>query len=152
MSPRIRRRPAISGEAGRGRYVRFVLARRNRASGVADGIFGVAWRLAESSRTARADHTHLSELLDWVSDHLPDPTRVNRSRSKGARRRNSRGISWLKDDATVYLAKFRQLSAILEKYGHRVEMIWEDRVGYIVYEDEFQVVAEPFADTGTEGD
>ena len=131
--------------------MRFVVARKHPHSGVADGIFGPAKRLWRSERAVRADDDRLGDLLHWFSEHLPHPTRANRSRSKGAWRRNPRGISWLKDSATVHLRKLRALAAILAKYGYRVEMIWEDRVGYIVYEDEFQVLAEPFADTTTEG-
>ncbi len=38
---------------------------------------------------------------------------------------------------------------ILEAHGHQVRMIHERRVGVIVYEDDLQVIAEPFADTET---
>jgi hypothetical protein len=41
------------------------------------------------------------------------------------------------------------MSVVLEKYGHPVTMLTESRVGYVVYEDELQVVAEPFSDTQT---
>jgi hypothetical protein len=42
-----------------------------------------------------------------------------------------------------------QLASILESHGYVVAIVREERVGYIVYEDEHQVVAEPFADTRT---
>jgi hypothetical protein len=38
---------------------------------------------------------------------------------------------------------------ILEKYGHPVAKLTETRVGYVVYDDELHVVAEPFSDTRT---
>ena len=41
----------------------------------------------------------------------------------------------------------RGLVAILQNHGIPVRMLKADRVGYVVYEDEYQVVAEPFADT-----
>ncbi len=28
-------------------------------------------------------------------------------------------------------------------------MLWEERIGHVVYEDDYQVVAEPFNDTRT---
>jgi hypothetical protein len=43
------------------------------------------------------------------------------------------------------------LARVLEGYGHPVSLLREERVGYIVYEDEFQVIAEPFSDTKTTG-
>jgi len=44
-----------------------------------------------------------------------------------------------------------RLKNILETYGHPVAIIGETRIGYIVYEDDLQVVAEPFSDTQTSG-
>ena len=41
------------------------------------------------------------------------------------------------------------LKRIAEACGFHITVIREDRLGYIVYEDEFQVVAEPFKDTQT---
>ena len=35
--------------------------------------------------------------------------------------------------------------AILQNHGVFVDMLKTDRVGYVVYEDKFQVVTEPFA-------
>ena len=101
---------------------------------------------------ATADDVRLTELLDWFADHLPEPKRLNRSRSKGHDRRATRGISWFRDSATKFISRMRELAGLLEAYGFRVAMIHEDRIGFIVYEDEFQVVAEPFSDTRTEGD
>ena len=40
-----------------------------------------------------------------------------------------------------------EIKRILEANGHVVHVLREDRVGYVVYEDKAQVVAEPFADT-----
>jgi len=41
------------------------------------------------------------------------------------------------------------LKVLLERYGHFVEVVKEPRVGYIVWEDAYQVIAEPFTDTRT---
>ena len=41
------------------------------------------------------------------------------------------------------------LKAILEQYGIHVDLIKSDRPGYIVYEDENQIAAEPFQSTET---
>jgi len=47
------------------------------------------------------------------------------------------------------VAFVRFVRRILAEYGYPVELVSEERVGYIVYEDDVQVVAEPFADTRT---
>jgi len=154
VTPRIRRRAEVPGRTRAVGYVRFVLKRRNRASGVADGVFEAIREVESSLRAGHADHERLRELDQWFDEHLPSPARrrVSKSKSIYSYGRNARGIAWLKDTATECISRMRELVAILEKHGHRVEMIREDRVGQVVYEDEFQVVAEPFADTKTEGD
>ena len=40
-----------------------------------------------------------------------------------------------------------QIKVVLENDGHSVVMLSKSRVGYVIYDDEFQVVAEPFLDT-----
>jgi tRNA splicing ligase len=42
-----------------------------------------------------------------------------------------------------------EIRRVLERNGHVIEMLSEVRIGYIVYEDTFQVVAEPFSETRT---
>ncbi len=41
------------------------------------------------------------------------------------------------------------IKRILEMHGHMVVVLHETRVGYIVYEDDVQVIAEPFYNTRT---
>lgn len=41
------------------------------------------------------------------------------------------------------------LAACIAKCGHATTELRTERVGYVVYEDELQVVAEPFLDTPT---
>lgn len=55
-------------------------------------------------------------------------------------------MCWFKATATEHIAKMREMSCILEQNGFYVRVIKAQRPGYIVYEDEYQVVAEPFAD------
>ena len=43
----------------------------------------------------------------------------------------------------------RNLTHILDSHGINVEMLKTAKPGYTVYEDEFQVAAEPYSDTNT---
>ena len=45
------------------------------------------------------------------------------------------------------LDKAFDLTALLTDHGYHVEVLRTGRVGYILYEDAHQVVAEPFGDT-----
>ena len=131
------------------RFIRFVRARRNPDSGVEDGIFTLAYELRDSASVDLADREVLSENLAWFEEHLETPTRFNRTTSKGFYRRKTRGIAWFKDTATEHLARMHKIKAVLERHGHVVVMLSELKVGYVVHDDAFQVIAEPFSDTQT---
>ena len=88
-------------------------------------------------------------MLAWFAQHLAKPPRFNRSRSKGYLCRTSKGIAWLRHTAVDHISRMYDLKRIAEANGHTVRVLSEDRVGYVAYEDEFQVIAEPFADTQT---
>jgi hypothetical protein len=56
-------------------------------------------------------------------------------------------VCWFKTTATVHLAKMHEMRCVVEQSGVWVYVIKTPRPGYVVYEDEFHVVAEPFAET-----
>ena len=130
------------------RFIRFVLA-KHRASGFEAGVFTLAYKLRDSPDLDAADRALLAEHLAWFDENLERPTRFNRSKSKGFYRRNTRGIAWFKDCATEHLERMHQIKAILERYGHAVAMLSKSRVWYVIHDDRFQVIAEPFSDTQT---
>lgn len=66
---------------------------------------------------------------------------------EGYERRQTRGIAWFRDTAADHIGRGQQMAVVLETHGYHVSMLREERVGYVVYEDEHQVIAEPFADT-----
>lgn len=43
----------------------------------------------------------------------------------------------------------REFESVLERFGMTVVMVRARRLGYVLYEDEFQVSAYPFSDTPT---
>ena len=43
----------------------------------------------------------------------------------------------------------RELCRLLNEHGVTTEMLRSERPGYIVFEDEFQIAAEPFFETKT---
>jgi len=126
-----------------------VLAQRHPDSGVEDGLFRVAYALRDDPAVSEEHRRVLKENLSWFEEHLREPKRFNRSTSKGFYRRTTKGIAWFRDSAAECLARMHEVKGILEAEGHVVRLITEERVGYVVYEDEMQVIAEPFADTRT---
>ena len=100
-------------------------------------------------RLKAADRELLAESLEWFGRNLDTPTRFNRSKSKGFYRRRTRGIAWFKDLLPEHVARMHQIKSVLERYGHPVVVLTESRVGYVIHDDAFQVIAEPFSDTQT---
>ena len=130
-------------------YVRFVMEKPVPISGVREGIFAAAYNLKRTGRLSSADEHHLTSLLSWFEKNLPTPKRFNRTRSKGYYRRATKGIAWFKSSATTHLARIHELAELLDRYDLRSEIVKSERPGYIVYEDDSQVIAEPFRDTRT---
>ena len=112
-------------------------------------MFQVAGGVRDNPLVAVADRDAIAGLLSWFSEHLKTPERFNRTRSKGYQRRRPRGIAWFRDSAVEHLARMHQLKTLLEANGCVVSVLTSARIGYVVYEDEHQVIAEPFADTRT---
>jgi len=130
-------------------FIRFSVRKRDRDSGVESGALQVAYGLRDDPSVPIGDREALAETLLWFETHLETPARFNRTTSKGHYRRQTRGIAWFKDTANEHLAQMYALKVLLERYGHFVEVVKEPRVGYIVWEDAYQVIAEPFTDTRT---
>lgn len=91
----------------------------------------------------------LEDLLDWFRKNLSIPTSFTRTKSKGYYRRDTFGISWFKPTSKQHIEQSFELIALLELNGYPIEILKTKRVGYVVYEDDVQIVAEPFSDTKT---
>lgn len=130
--------------------VRFVVPTIiDRESQTATGVVHVAHNVVDDIRTSDEIRRELSAALQWLEDHLDVPNRFNRTKSKGWYRRETRGISWLRTSATEHVAVMQRIVAALTRAGYVVREIQADRAGYVTYEDDHQVVAEPFRDTPT---
>lgn len=128
-------------------YLRFVLPSTVDGFGAREGFFTAAYTLRDDPTVDSATRQRLAELLSWFETNLTTPARFNRSSSKGSYRRATAGVSWFKSTAVEHVQKARELASFLAENGQIVEVLRSERVGYIVFEDDVQVVAEPFADT-----
>jgi hypothetical protein len=127
-------------------YVRFVIGETDPDSGRRQGLFQAAKKLRVSGMLTHEDAGHLKAIRSWFNEHLERPARLAiSSRSNG----KAQAISWFKDTATTHIEKMREMQEVLERNGLLVQMIKAKRLGYVLYEDEFQVAAYPFGDTPT---
>ena len=127
-------------------YLRFAIAEIDKDSNRRLGIFHAARNLCENHTLMSYEEETLLDIRDWFNENLEKPTRFTNSKPPYYRKQ-SKAVSWFKDTAVEHLEKIRQMAKILDSYGIRVTVFTAERVGYVVYEDEFQIVAEPFRDT-----
>ena len=125
-------------------FIRFVIADRDKSSGRRQGLFQAAGALRASGRMSGADLDRLDELQRWFDEHLARPERFSLSARAN---RKAQAISWFRDSASEQIARMREYQALLESYDIPVQMLREKRPGYVVYEDEHQIVAYPFSET-----
>ena len=127
-------------------FVRFVIKDRDRDSGRRQGLFQAAAALRDAGVLSAKDDDRLERIWGWFNKHLERPARLSLSSRPHSK---AQAISWFRDTATEHIAKMREFQEVLERYGLAVQMLKAKRLGYIRYEDEFQVIAYPFSDTPT---
>jgi hypothetical protein len=124
--------------------IRFVTDGRHPPYGHRTGIFPSAYKARRENWLAAGRHDELCDLLIWFSGNLPVPDRFTASRNHNA---THSGISWIRTSAAGHMSRLRRIANLLQSTGVPVQELRTARPGYILYEDDFQVVALPFRDT-----
>jgi hypothetical protein len=128
-------------------FLRFVVQERNRQSGFRYGFLRGAEVIRRRGSLSVHEDQRLSEIFEWFNRRLPVPSKYSRTRN--ASHKVSRCLAWFKDSASDHIALAREVAELLRQHDLVVETILTERPGFIVYDDEFQVVAEPFSETPT---
>lgn len=118
-------------------YVRFVIGCSDETSHVERGIFHAATQALEWQDITGHDADKLSKLLAWFSGNLEKPTSFGRDKLRF-------GICWFKTNSTQHISRISEMAHILEHNGIVVSKVSTNKPGYVIYEDEWQLVAEPF--------
>lgn len=118
-------------------YIRFVIGRNDEDSHVEQGVFQAAAQALEWQSITGSEADELNELRTWFNENLEKPTSFGRDKLR-------LGICWFKTDATEHVSRVWAMVRILERNGIYVKKIRTDKPGYLIYEDEWQLVAEPF--------
>lgn len=126
-------------------FIRFVISKNDEDSGRRQGIFQTLVDARDDDLLLEHEVDRVKEIHNWFNEHLKKPASFNKSARHNTL---NKAISWYKDTANEHISYMRELAYILENHGIFVETIYTDRPGYIVYEDEHQITAEPFDDTG----
>jgi len=125
-------------------FIRFRISEKDLGSGKPKGLFAAIDDLEQAGELSSYELDHLKSLDRWFNKNLPVPTALSKS---GKPHATPIALSWFKDSASGYISKMRDIAGILEEHGISVTMLYTQKPGYIVYEDDFQVAAQPFPDT-----
>ena len=123
-------------------FIRFVSGDIHANSHVEVGLFCAAYKLRYEGDLPEYELNVLLDLLGWFNVNLESPFEFRLRKSW----RSDRAVCWFKSSAHEYLAKARDMVALLENNGVYIRTIKSERAGYLLYEDEAQVLAQPFAD------
>jgi len=127
-------------------FIRFVIHHIDSDSGRRQGLFQALAELERSGELHGYEQLEYERINLWFRRNLMRPHSFSRSTKTHAKKV---AISWFKAEATEHLANMRVFAQILREHDIEVDELKSERPGYIVYEDPFQVAAEPFKDTDT---
>lgn len=118
-------------------FIRFVIGSKDDESHVERGVFQAVAQALEWKDITGSDAEQLNELEEWFNKNLKKPSSFGRDKLR-------LGICWFKTDATEHISRIWEMVQILERNGIYVKKIRTDKPGYVIYEDDWQLVAEPF--------
>ena len=131
------------------RFVRFVTGVSDPDDGTPLGVFAACYDLLRDEDTGETMAAELRAYLDWFKEHLEVPDRFSRYAytSRGFRGVRGHAICWYRSSSQNFIRHMWTLVRILREHGITVTKITTENPGYVAYEDEYQVVAIPVADT-----
>jgi hypothetical protein len=123
-------------------FIRFVSGEIDEDSHVAAGLFRAAFKLLQEVRLPDYEYEALREPMDWFDDNLKTPYDYRLEPAWLA----ERSLCWFKPTAHEYLRRAWEMVTILENRDIFIYTLKCQAPGYILYEDEEQVLAFPAAD------
>ena len=96
-----------------------------------------AQELRERGEFDRYELEAVTRIIEWFNENIKVPSILKK---KGY----NRCISWFKPESKTSLELMWELYHLLQSKGVSVEVLKNDEIGEILYEDEHQVVAQPW--------
>jgi hypothetical protein len=99
------------------------------------GLFTALYRLETAGSLSNYETSWFGEQERWFNEHLQKPSGLT----------TPAAVLWFKSTATEHITRMRALVELLEHKDVPVVVLETDKPGYIVYEDDHQIAAVPFA-------
>ena len=120
-------------------FVRFVVGSDAENAAWLTGVITEARLLRDAGELYDYESERLEAIYDWFKEHLPCPPFQSKLRAGEWTRE---AVAWFRAEAGEPIRQIWDLVAILREHGVPVRMITTEKPGKIVYEDDYQVVAE----------
>ena len=120
-------------------FVRFVAGADAENAAWLNGIITEARLLRDRGELYDHESERLEAIFNWFNEHLPCPPFGKKLRSGEWTRE---AVAWFRSEAKGPVSRMWDVVALLKEHGVAVRMITSAKPGEIVYEDEYQVVAE----------
>jgi hypothetical protein len=118
-------------------YIRFVVGADYENHRWLTGVITEAKSLRECGELLDFEVERLREINDWLKDNLPVPPFSTDYRLL-------KGSCWFKSQAGDAIEKIWEIVALLKQHDIPVRMLRSTMPGKILYEDDFQIVAEEY--------
>lgn len=118
-------------------YIRFVVGLEQDTPTLQTGVVTELRMLMEEEESELAPYeiTYIKAFFEWLSLNLNVPPFKEEGWGPDA-------ISWFKDSADQFIVRFWEMKVLLENHGKFVRVLKTDSPGEVLYEDEYQIVAE----------
>lgn len=120
-------------------YVRFVVGTDAENAAWLNGVITEAQLLRERGDLHGYESDYLEIIFAWFNENLPCPPFRRNFRT---RKWTRDAVCWFRPEAERPVGRMWDLVAILREHGVPVRLVVTEKPGKIVYEDEYQVVAE----------
>ncbi len=116
-------------------YLRFQTKTPDPHSGYPTGILVAAHQLRDSNRVTIEEEGWLRDYLLYFNQNLAIPECLEELKNK-------RAISWFKEGSQM-IDRVWNLKVFLEEQGIFIDVITTTKPGFVIYEDDDQIVAQP---------
>ena len=120
-------------------FVRFVVGSDAENAAWLTGVITEARLLRDRGELHAYESELLEAIFDWFNEHLPCPPFQKKLRSGEW---TPDAVAWFRAEAKGPVGRMWDIVAILREHGVTARLVTTGRPGKIVYEDEFQIVAE----------
>ena len=118
-------------------FIRFVIGTENEPADGLDGLFHVSRLMRDDERLEPYEVKWLDQVYTWFNTELPCPPFERKRFPADA-------VSWFRSSAARYITRMWDIAALLREHGQPIRIIKSDCPGAIIYQDSFQIVAEPW--------